>query len=377
MPDLDKLFKKARELPAISSAAAREYGEKGTLLINHVNTAIENNPRRSSLLGSNPLQVVYDNHTNHFAFMTSALQMGLYEMMVRLVLWVYRSYHARGFAYDYFVAELQAWIEAIEINLQENHAREIVTVYGWMLEHHEQFIALSGDLELFEDKADPQTLQVRSHFLSSLLQGDSRACQKIGADYVQSREDVMTFYLQIIQPAMYEIGRCWEMGEVSVAQEHLASAIVARVMSFLYQDYVLGEERKERRAVVTAAPNEFHETGAHMISDFLEINGWDVYYLGSNTPARDLKDLVLQKKPFLLAISVTMPFNLSGVKEIVQMVRDEEALENIRIMLGGMVFNMESQLWKQLGADGWANDARGAVELADQWYKEAGGNGVA
>ncbi len=376
MQDLDKLLEQARELQAVSNAAVGEYREKRAVLTEHVNNAIGNNPDYLSLAGTNPLQVVYDNHANHIAFMANVFQFGLYEMMLRLILWVYRSYHARGFSYDYFIKELEAWIEAIRENMHENHAREIVNIYAWLLQHHKEFIALSDDDSCFETGTDPQVSKVKSFFLSCLLKGDSRGCQKIAFDFVQSREDVMVFYLHIIQPAMYEIGRGWEMGEVSVAQEHLASAIVARVMSSLYQDYVLGQERQQRKAVVTAAPNEYHEMGAHMISDFLEMEGWDVYYLGSNTPAMDLIKLSVDKKPFLLAISITMPFNLESVKETIQMVRDENALEGVKIMLGGMVFNMESRLWKQLGADGWAGDAKGAVELAQQWYKEAQDNCV-
>jgi methanogenic corrinoid protein MtbC1 len=42
------------------------------------------------------------------------------------------------------------------------------------------------------------------------------------------------------------------------------------------------------KAVITAAPNEFYEIGAWMISDILEFDGWEVRYLGANTPVNDL-----------------------------------------------------------------------------------------
>lgn len=373
---LNIILQQAEEIPAVSASAAGEYAEKRGMLVGYVNAVFENSPDLPALIGNNPLQVIYDNHTNHASFMSTVLRLGLYKMMVRMVLWVYRSYHARGFSYDYFVLELKTWLRAVREHLAAGHAGEVAAVYEWLLAHHQQFIDSSGSVDNFEEAKDPQLLKVRSSFLNCLLKGETRVCLELADEFVKSSKDIAEFYLNIIQPAMYEVGRRWERGEVSVAQEHLASAIVARVMSSLYPAYVLATQRQHRKAVVTAAPNEFHEMGAHMISDFLEMDGWDVYYLGSNTPAAELKKMLLEKKPFLLAVSATMPFNLVPVEEIITMVRADKILADLKIMLGGLVFNQDPHLSEQLGADGWAPDARVAVELAHRWYEEAQHNGV-
>jgi len=74
--------------------------------------------------------------------------------------------------------------------------------------------------------------------------------------------------------------------------------------------------------------------------------------------------------PFLLAISVTMSFNLDLTKKLIQSVHNESDFETMRIMVGGLVINESEDLWKRLGADGTAESAVEAIELAKQWWKE-------
>jgi methanogenic corrinoid protein MtbC1 len=179
------------------------------------------------------------------------------------------------------------------------------------------------------------------------------------------------FYLEVIEPSMVEIGARWERGEISVAQEHLATAISSRVMAALYPRFVLGEQTKGR-AVVTTVCEEFHELGAWMVADLLALEGWEVSYLGANTPTGDLLDMLLNLKPDLLALSSAMPFNLDRVQESIQAVRDREELAATRILVGGRIFREMDDLWRLTGADGWARDAQEAVALAGQWWEETG-----
>lgn len=79
---------------------------------------------------------------------------------------------------------------------------------------------------------------------------------------------------------MYEVGNLWERGEISVAEEHLASSIISRIMSTIYSKFITFENTRGK-AVVTATANEFHKLGSRIVADSLEMNGWDVNHLGS------------------------------------------------------------------------------------------------
>jgi len=60
------------------------------------------------LIGYNPLRMMYDNHLNHARFMANVFRFNAYTLLVKTVIWVYRSYHSHGFSFDYFPVELAA-----------------------------------------------------------------------------------------------------------------------------------------------------------------------------------------------------------------------------------------------------------------------------
>ena len=61
------------------------------------------------------------------------------------------------------------------------------------------------------------------------------------------------------------------------------------------------------RAVVTPVEGDQHYLGARMIADFLAMDGWEVDFLGSGTPGKDLAEFVRQRKADLVALSSTLP----------------------------------------------------------------------
>jgi methanogenic corrinoid protein MtbC1 len=200
---------------------------------------------------------------------------------------------------------------------------------------------------------------LRTRYHAALVDGDPAAAVALAGE-VTTRAELEAFFLSVIQPAMYTIGDEWERGEVSVAQEHLASAISSRVVSSLSSARRL--ERPWRgRAVVSAVANEFHELGAWMVADLLEADGWEVSYLGANAPIEDLVSLVQARRPVLLALSVTMPFNLDRARAIIAAARAPPLTPPLRVLVGGRAFNLQPGSWQEVGADAWAKDAGEAV----------------
>jgi methanogenic corrinoid protein MtbC1 len=185
---------------------------------------------------------------------------------------------------------------------------------------------------------------------------------------VTSPETLVDFYLQVIQPCLYLVGNLWQRGVISVAQEHLASAVVARVMALAYTR-VQPMNSLKGKAVVTAAPHDFHEIGARILTDCLSLDGWEVDHLGANTPQSDLLGFLAGSSPFLVAISLAIPYNLMETEEIVQGIKSHPYLRNTRIMVGGGLFLACPGLWQVTGADAYAPDAKAAVALAHQWWE--------
>jgi len=361
----DEIIKDANTLPQVPLKGITAYQENISGMKKYVNDKLTTHPDINKLIGNNPIRVMYDNHSNHTAFMFTVFTLGNYELLVRTVFWVYRAYAAHNFSYDYFPLELKTWVEAIDKYIPDSQNQEIKKVYSWMIENHELMIELSqADIEVPLPMKD-DWFEVKNSFFAAILKGDHKACVHIAKDAVSTSEDVESFYLYIIQPVMYEIGMLWERGEISVAQEHLASAIVARVMATINMLDITPEITKSK-VIVTAAPNEFHEIGAWMIADIVEQNGWDVKYLGANTPKEGLLEMLRTSKTNILMLSVTMPFNILNAKDIISSIREDEELNKTIIVVGGRAFNDTEKLWESTGADYFAPNAHDVKELLNK-----------
>jgi MerR family transcriptional regulator, light-induced transcriptional regulator len=369
MMTVSELFAESRKLAQIPLASTTAYKNHMPALIRFVDSRLNELPGIDALIGNNPRQVMYDNHKHHAAFMATVFSIGDYELLARTVLWVYRAYHSHGFSHDYFPVELKAWQEAVETHIGTDLAGPILAVYAWMIGNHELFIALSQSDVAEVMPVGPGLLSVEKDFLAALLEGDHRKCLAMALESVKEVPDIEQFYLQVIQTAMYEIGMLWEQGKVSVAQEHLASAIVGRVMATMSMAKT-DRKRDRGKAVVTACPNEFHEIGAWMIADILELDGWNVQYLGANTPEQDLLEFLSLSRPDILAISVTMPFNIERAKDIIDSIRASSWLQDMKVMVGGRVFNDQPRLRRKIGADGAAPNLGEAKKLARSWRRD-------
>ncbi|MBF0229285.1 MAG: cobalamin-dependent protein [Desulfamplus sp.] len=361
---MNEILQQAVSLPFISLRATTSYHINSPDMIRYVNNTLTTTPDIYTIIGNNPLRIMYDNHKHHAAFMTTVFNINNYELLAKTVPWVYRTYYSHGFKFEYFIIELKAWIEANDIYLDKKDADDINVIYEWLISRHPDIIKIALSEIDYSLPISENWLELKNNFQSALLDGDHRKALELAQDSIKNDLKLQDFYLYIIQPSMYEIGIMWEKAEITVAQEHLASAIVGRIMASINMNKNSNMNKDVGRVIVTASPNEFHEIGAWMIADTLEQDGWDVRYLGANMPKDDLILFIKSFIPDLLAISVTMPFNINYVKEVIEEIRNDNELQNIKVMIGGRVFNETPKLWQSTGADGFAANLEDAKHIA-------------
>ena len=102
-----------------------------------------------------------------------------------------------------------------------------------------------------------------------------------------------------------------------------------------------------------------------MVSDFFEMEGWDTFYLGANTPTPALLGTLKERDADLIVISATMTFHLGAVKELIHSIRNDQSLQKVKIIVGGYPFNVAPDLWREIGADAFSTDALEAVRVAE------------
>jgi methanogenic corrinoid protein MtbC1 len=178
-------------------------------------------------------------------------------------------------------------------------------------------------------------IDTENQILKALLAGDRQNSSRLVAEWLDSGLSVKNIYEYHLKPALVEIGKLWEENKISVATEHLASAIVESLLNEIYIK-ISPASKNNKTVVVSCLENEHHQIGARMVSDIFEIHGWEVLFLGANTPRHDLVNYIKMMQPNLVAISLSIYFHLPTFEETIGLIRKE--CPNIHIITGGQAF---------------------------------------
>ena len=165
--------------------------------------------------------------------------------------------------------------------------------------------------------------------------------------------------VDLITPALYEVGRLWQTARITIAQEHLASSIaqieVARLAPKMRREPPVG-----RTAMLAATPGELHTVGLSMLREVLEADGWLALYLGQSTPAADLVTLARERRPDVVGLSTALTTHLVDARATFHALA---ALpERPWIVAGGYAYGGDEALALSLGADEFMPDAGVAAD---------------
>ena len=184
---------------------------------------------------------------------------------------------------------------------------------------------------------DISSQNTHKEFLHLLISGNRSMCSAFAQKYANDYASIQELYENIFKKALYDIGELWEYNKISVATEHLASAIVEALLNEFYSKIILNE-KNNKTVIVACVEKEFHQIGIKMISDIFEMNGWHALFLGANTPTNELISFTKTIKPAMLAISLSIYFHLPILENMIQMIRKE--FPNLPVLVGGQAFQI-------------------------------------
>lgn len=166
---------------------------------------------------------------------------------------------------------------------------------------------------------------------------------------------VETVLLDVLRPAMVAIGEDWHSGAIRTTTEHFASNYVqARLRSLLT---LVGPERGNRRVIVACAPGERHEIGPLILAVLLRRAGYRTVFLGADTPAEDLIDLLRHFRPDALLLSALLPESLERLCHESERLREAAG----KLVFGGQAFEARPEVARSLGGTFLGNDLREVI----------------
>jgi MerR family transcriptional regulator, light-induced transcriptional regulator len=169
-------------------------------------------------------------------------------------------------------------------------------------------------------------------YLNNLLEGNKTGCIKVIKELESQKIALDDLYVNLFQRSLYQIGKMWEKGKVTVGEEHTATKLTDFLMTSHFN--TLKPARSKNKTVVISCVNkEFHELGAKMIAHLFEYHGWTTYFLGASIPPKELIKYIKTKKPDLVGLSFNFYLNFLKLVEVIEDIK--KFYPEQKIILGG------------------------------------------
>lgn len=293
----------------------------------------------------------------HLTFLRTAIEFGTEETFRQYVRWTTNVLQARSIPRSVLQKFLNHISQALEPHLTDLEKRVVRT---HLIESpHESPLS---EAPTATPPRSPLTLH-QEIFLQALLAGDRHAAKTIAIEAFSMTDSLSDVYVELFQESLYEIGRLWESNRISVAQEHVATAITQYVMANLYS-CVKPAQPFQGKGIITGVEGELHQVGSHMVADLLEARGWDIRFLGVNIPHQAILHMIKEFQPTLVGISATMVLKVPTVRDLIKDIRNHFLPEHTpRILVGGSAFRSLPDVFREIGADGFAHDLRSLTTL--------------
>jgi len=174
-------------------------------------------------------------------------------------------------------------------------------------------------------------------YTNALLEPSMTKAIDVSKKFIQEDKDIKLFWENIIVPTMHDIGKRWANNEITVGEEHTATSISQRVMAEYYERILNTNEESKRKILVTISPKELHQIGARMVADLLELNGYDVDFLGSNVRIEEILDTIVTNNIKEIIISTTLVSSLNSTEELILEIKSI-LKDKIKIYVGGQAY---------------------------------------
>lgn len=306
--------------------------------------------------------MLHEEFTSSLHVLEESLATGSPLFFISHARWLKSRLAAESFSAESIRAFFQSFKEVVARSLPEDYRKDaemFVTSAVSSLESVPNDPSAShGDESALSPKAGA--------FLQHLLAGEVAKARTVIDRELAAGIPFREIYSGIFRPVLQETGQLWQQNKVTIAQEHFVTDVVRRTMEQLHTQ-IAGSNRiaRQKKTVVAACVGEeLHDVGMRMVADFFDLDGWNVYYIGANTPAKSIISAVKDQNADVVALSITLPAYLSDLHYLIRSLRADQATAQVKIIVGGFPFAIIPDLGRQIGADAVAGSAEEAVTAA-------------
>lgn len=292
----------------------------------------------------------------HIDYLQGALLGDAPDIFTHYALWLKDVLNSRGVPAAHLEASFGFIATFFDNNLPVNEAAAIAAI----LQAGRAVLAQDALPAVYGETRFP-ALPEAEHYRVSILQGQHKAAASLMMEAMSKGSTLTEASVRLVQPALYQVGNLWQSNQITVSQEHLATAISQNVLASAYLQAQFAPPLG-KTAMFACVEGNHHSVGLHILADGFETAGWDVLNLGANLPTQDLVREVDARRPDLLALSISLPNHIATARRTIEMLHAEMGSACPEVWVGGLTSAANQKIWRITGADGWAADALQALD---------------
>jgi MerR family transcriptional regulator, light-induced transcriptional regulator len=170
-------------------------------------------------------------------------------------------------------------------------------------------------------------------YAAAVLAGDEVTAESVIREAIEAGLTVAEVDDEIIAPALWLVGELWERGEITVADEHVATEISIRVLALEREARRVARVRPAYLAMLAAPPGELHIVALRMVANALRDAGYEVMMVGADVPPAALAAIAARHEPDVVCLSATMPG--SSDQLLITMHEVQRAWPKANFVIGG------------------------------------------
>lgn len=181
--------------------------------------------------------------------------------------------------------------------------------------------------------SDRLAADLAADYLAAIRATDGGEAERVASGALATGLPPAAVLSRVVAPAMEQVGLLWDAGELSVADEHAATAITHRVLASVYARSLTEEPADAACVMLAAIEGERHSLGVLMAADLLELAGYRVINLTADVPTGSLLEAIWRHRPDLVGLSSTVDGGGVTMEEVIGRVREISPL--MPIVTGG------------------------------------------
>lgn len=210
------------------------------------------------------------------------------------------------------------------------------------------------------------TNELQSQIAQSLIDGDPDACFDLTKQALQSGMEPMAIIKDGLMPGMNVVGDKFSSGEYFLPDLIIAADGMQKAMDLLEPELKARQQAVESAGTVIlgTVKGDIHEIGKSLVGTMLSANGFKVIDLGVDVPTETFISKVKETDAKILGLSALLTTTMTAQREIIEALVEAGVREKVKVMIGGAPVTRN---WAdEIKADGYAEDAMGAVQVARQ-----------